>query len=123
MNNKRDYNLPETLCRLLDKHPQTGKKTTRKELAKNIGVRQQTVSQYVCGETVPTAKNCLAIADYFGISVDYLLVGYEDGDLYFSMIDGVRRRIYEKLGEIAVLCSNAENAALNLMESEVKMDI
>ncbi len=63
------------------------------------------------------------MADYFGVSADYLLVGYEDGDLYFSMMDAQRRGVYEKLGNIAVLCSNAENLALGLMESEVKQDV
>ena len=123
MEKKREYRLPETLRRLMDKHPLTGEKTTQKELAKHIGIRPQAVSLYICGETVPTAKNCLAIADYFGVSADYLLIGYEDGDLYFSMMDAQRRRTYEKLGSIAVLCSNAENLALGLMESEVKPDV
>lgn len=39
------------------------------------------------------------------------------------MMDAQQRRMYEKLGNIAVLCSNAENLALNLMESEVKADV
>lgn len=123
MEKKRKYRLLETLRRLMDKHPLTGEKTTQKELAKHIGIRPQTVSLYIGGGTVPTAKNCLAIADYFGVSADYLLIGYEDGDLYFSMMDAQRRRTYEKLGSIAVLCSNAENLALGLMESEVKPDV
>lgn len=123
MEKKREYKLPETLRHLMDKHPQTRKKTTHKELAEHIGIRQQTISQYISGKSVPTAKNCLAIADFFGVSVDYQLIGYEDGDLYFSMMDAQQRRMYEKLGNIAVLCSNAENLALNLMESEVKADV
>lgn len=123
MEKKREYKLPETLRRLMEKHPLTGDKTTQKELAKSIGIRPQTVSQYIYGLTVPTAKNCLAIADYFGVSADYLLIGYEDADLYFSMMDAQRRRTYEKLGSIAVLCSNAENLALSLMESGVKPDV
>lgn len=123
MNTNREYKLPETLRRLMNRHPHTGKKTTQKELAQSIGIRQQTVAQYLAGKTVPTAKNCLAIANYFGVSVDYLLIGYEDGDLYFAMMDAQRRRVYEKLGSIAVLCSNAENLALGLMESEAKPDV
>lgn len=123
MNNKREYKLPETLRRLMNKHPHTGEKTTHKELAQFLGIRQQTVSQYISGQSVPPARNCLAIADYFGVSADYLLIGYEDGDLYFSMMEAQQRRMYEKLGKIAVLCSNAENLALNLMESEVKTDV
>ena len=72
---------------------------------------------------MPTPDKVLAMADYFGVSADFLLIGYEDGDLYFSMMDAQRRRMYEKLGNLAVLCSNAENIALGLMESEVKPDV
>ena len=72
---------------------------------------------------MPTAKNCLAIADYFGVSADFLLVGYEDFDRFFSMLDAQRRRTYEKLCNIAALCSNAENLALGLMGSEAKPDV
>lgn len=122
MERKREYKLPETLRRLMARHPHTGKKTTQKELAAYIGVRPQTLSLYACGKSVPPAENCLALADYFGVSVDYLLIGYEDGDLYFAMMDAQQRRLYEKLGRIAVLCSNAENVALGLMESEAKPD-
>ncbi len=121
MDNKRVYKLPETLRQLMEKHPRTGEKTTRIALAQYLGIRQQTVSQYVCGKTVPPANKCLAIADFFGVSADYLLIGYEDGDLFFSMMDAQKRRVYEKLGNIAVLCSNAENLALSLMESEVNL--
>jgi len=119
MENKREYKLPETLRRLMEKHPQTGEKTTQKKLAQYLGIRPQTVSLYYTGETAPSAKTCLAIADYFGVSADYLLIGYEDGDLYFSMMDAQRRRMYEKLGSLAVLCANAENIAHSLMESVV----
>lgn len=123
MEKKREYRLPETLRVLMKEHPLTSEKTTRKKLAEHIGVRQQTVAQYCLGETMPSARKCLAIADYFGVSVDYLLTGYEDADLYFAMMDAQRRRIYEKLGQIAVLSSNAENLALGLMESVVKSDV
>lgn len=123
MDKKRVYKLPETLRRLMSKHPQTGEKTTQKELAQYLGIRPQSLSLYLCGKSLPSAKNCLCLADFFGVSADYLLVGYEDGNLYFSMVDAQRRRIYEKLGSIAVLCSNAENLALSLMEGEVKPDV
>lgn len=123
MKNRREYKLPETLRRLMVRHPHTGQRTTQKELAAYVGVRPQTLSLYVCGKTMPLARHCLAMADYFGVSVDYLLVGYEDGDLYFAMMDAQQRRVYEKLENIAVLCSNAENLALGLMESEVKPDV
>lgn len=122
MENKREFKLPQTLRELMRKNPVTGEKTTMKKLAEAVGVRQKTVPLYCSGQTVPTAKLCPATADYFGVSADYLLIGREDGDLYFLMVDAQRRKVYEKLGSIAVLCSNAENLALSLMESGVKPD-
>ena len=120
---KREYRLPETLQKLMKRHPYTGKPTTQKELAAYLGIRQQSLSLHIKGRTMPTPDKVLAMADYFGVSADFLLIGYEDGDLYFSMVDAQRRRMYEKLGNLAVLCSNAENIALGLMESEVKPDV
>lgn len=120
MEKKREYKLPETLRQLMKHHPKTHKEVTQKELAAAIGIRPQTVAEYMKGKTQPSAEKVLKIADFFGVSADYLLIGYEDGDLYFSMMDAQRRRTYEKLGQIAVLCSNAENIALGIMESEVK---
>jgi len=115
MKNKREYKLSETLRILMAVHPHTGKRTTQKELAEYLGVRPQSVSAYLCGESVPSAKNCLAMADYFDVSADYLLIGYEDGNLYKSLMDTVSKQIYERLGRIAVLCAQGEDNAHYLM--------
>ena len=55
--------------------------------------------------------------------MDYLLIGYDDANLYFAMMDAQRHRIYKKLRQIAVLSSNAENLTFELMESVVKSDV
>lgn len=119
----RTYKLPDTLKRLMRKHPATKAKVTQKELALAIGVRPQTVAQYVTGETQPSSEKLLKMADYFGVSADYMLIGYEDGDLYFAMRDALCRRLSDRLGNIAVLCSQAENEALYIMAHEVKTDV
>lgn len=118
MTGKREYRFAETLKALFARHPVTGKKVTYTELAKAIGIRQQTVSLYASGETVPTAKLLLEIADFFGVSTDYLLTGREDNEVYRTMVDAEHQKMQEKLSEIAALCSNAENAALSMMDSE-----
>lgn len=115
MKKNREYKLSETLRMLMAAHPHTGKKTTQKELAEYLGIRPQSVSAYICGESVPSAKNCLAMADYFGVSADYLLVGFEDKDMYRSMADAANKKIYERLCRIAVLCAQGEDNAHYLM--------
>ena len=50
-------------------------KTTYKELADYLEVKQQSVSSWVNGITVPDTKHIVPIAEYFGVSCDYLLTG------------------------------------------------
>lgn len=45
----------------------------QKELAIDLGVSQPTVSDWESGRKVPSAKSTAKLADYFGVSVDYLL--------------------------------------------------
>lgn len=49
--------------------------TTQKELADFVGVRPQTLSLYCTGETQPNCDKLLKIAEYFHVTVDYLLTG------------------------------------------------
>jgi transcriptional regulator with XRE-family HTH domain len=58
---------------LLDKSPLTGEKTTYKTLAEHLGVKQQSVSSWANGVTIPDTKHIVPIAKYFGVSCDYLL--------------------------------------------------
>lgn len=80
--------FPKMLRDMLDHHPMTGAKTTLKELAEAIGIRQQTVSLYKNGETQPTPETLVKIAEFFGVSVDYLLTG----------ISSQNKSIHEELG-------------------------
>lgn len=83
-----DGMFPKILRELLDRHPMTGTRTTLKELAEAIGIRQQTVSLYKNGETQPTPETLVKIAKFFGVSVDYLLTG----------ISSQNKSIHEELG-------------------------
>jgi len=78
--NKIDgYNshIATVLRKLLDCSPKTKKKTTNKALADYVGVKQQTVSYWASGSSVPLATHASQIAKYFGVSCDYL-VGIND---------------------------------------------
>ncbi len=67
--------FPAILRELLEKHPQTGKRTTLKELGEAVGTRQQSISLYRNGDTQPSPDILVRIAAFFGVSVDYLLTG------------------------------------------------
>lgn len=45
----------------------------QKELAIDLCVSQPTISDWESGRKIPSAKSTLKIADYFGVSIDYLL--------------------------------------------------
>lgn len=46
---------------------------SQQALAQVIGVARQSIAQYLDGKTQPNAEKICAIADYFGVSTDYLL--------------------------------------------------
>lgn len=46
---------------------------TQTQMAKLLNVSQNTYSQYETGKIEWTASSLIKIADYFGVSVDYLL--------------------------------------------------
>ena len=72
------YQFPQMLQKLKECHPTYRRRITQKELAEHVGVRPQTVSLYLKGETAPSPKILLKMADYFCVSTDYLLTG-QDG--------------------------------------------
>ena len=58
---------------LLELSPKTEEKTTYKALANYLGVKQQSVSSWANGSTVPDTKHIAPLAVFFGVSCDYLL--------------------------------------------------
>ena len=52
---------------------------TYKEIAQDLGISQSAMAYYKSGKTLPGAETLIRLADYFGVSTDYLLgrEGYE----------------------------------------------
>lgn len=48
-------------------------KENQKELAEKLGVKQQTISYYRNGQSLPDAGNLIKIAQHYGVTTDYLL--------------------------------------------------
>ena len=46
---------------------------TQVALGKILGVRQDAISTYENGKFYPEVRNLLILADYFGVSLDYLV--------------------------------------------------
>lgn len=49
------------------------KNITQLKLAMDLGLNQNAISRYETGERETDYKTLIAMADYFGVSIDYLL--------------------------------------------------
>lgn len=63
----------EVFEQLLQKHNVTAYK-----VAKEAGVTQTALSNWKSGRSTPTTKTLKKIADYFGVTVDYLMSGKDE---------------------------------------------
>lgn len=108
-NTDRYYDVfPTTLRGILESHPKDGHSTTYKALGEAVGVRQQTISQYASGQTQPTADVVLRIAQFFDVSVDYLLTGVSSYNKEYSKELGLSEIAIEKLKHAASLYGQAD---------------
>lgn len=78
---------------------------TNQEVADGVGVSRQTVGQFVLGNTKPDIDTLCKLADFFGVSTDYLLcrtdIGSTDLDLKEACeFTGLSEKAVEKLHEI-----------------------
>ena len=71
------------------------KKITQKELADNLGISKRTLGYWENGERQIKPDKAQALADYFGVSVGYLL-GYEVN----NKTDGLSDKIFNFQSEI-----------------------
>ena len=63
------------------------------DVANATGIDQRTLSNYETGKTYPDAPSIIRLAEYFGVSCDYLL-GVTDTDL------NTPKRIIEELEDV-----------------------
>lgn len=61
--------------RIFDLLKQKGKSQT--DIARLLNVRPTTVSEWKKGKYTPTVEHCVTLAEYFGVSLDYLITGRE----------------------------------------------
>ena len=55
------------------------KKLTQKELAEDLNLRRPTLSDWKKNGAVPAGDICIRIAEYLGVSVEWLVTGKENG--------------------------------------------
>ena len=72
---KANAPLATNLRALLEYSKERNGKTTQQQLAQFLGISKQAVSLYCKGESLPNCYQLLKIAQFFGVSTDYLLTG------------------------------------------------
>lgn len=50
------------------------------KVSKDTGITQSTLSDWKRGRSTPKSENMKKIADYFGVSIDYLMTGKENAE-------------------------------------------
>jgi len=63
-----EQNIIAERISLLMKH----KNLTQQSLADAIGVSRPSITQFTSGVNLPSIKTLVTLADYFGVSLDYL---------------------------------------------------
>lgn len=120
----------EVFEQLLQKHGVTSYK-----VAKEAGVTQTALSNWKAGRSTPTTKTLQKIADYFGVTVDYLISGKNDsseesGETELNTrderdiakdLDRIMSEI--KKGDDGPLCYNGveiDDASINLLQNAIE---
>ena len=55
---------------------------SQEQLADELQVSRQAISKWELGESTPDTDNLVALSDYFGVSIDYLLRDKEVSDVF-----------------------------------------
>ena len=93
---RKESVFSQNLRAFLKKHPVTGERTPQHKLAEHLGVRTQTVSAYCVKGCLPNCEALVKIAEFFGVSCDYMLTGQH------WLFD--RRTVREYLGHVLYFC-------------------
>lgn len=94
------------------------RKLTQKELAEKLGLSSSAISMYEIGKREPDFETLELIADYFNVSMDYL-IGKEDIATQIDLIE-LREELRRKPG-MRMLFSLAKNATNEDLEAVAKL--
>ena len=100
------------------------RKITQVDLAKQINVKQETISAYESGKALPSADALIKIADYLNTSTDYLLGRIEDDSpLSGFNIKEMNPKTYKMLNNFIMLKDKEKDDVLWYSEAVRKKDI
>ena len=94
---------------MLLKEERNKKKITQQEVAEVLNISQRTYSAYELGQTEPTIDTLCKLADYYNVSIDYLVGRQLKNDIgYLSEDEKSLLNDYRQLNEINKIKISAE---------------
>lgn len=87
------------------------------KVAKEAGVTQTALSNWKSGRSTPTAKTLQKIADYFGVTIDYLMTGDVSSEQGLTAKDN--RDIAKDLDNIMEKLTSGENGPASYNGEEI----
>lgn len=87
------------------------------KVAKEAGVTQTALSNWKSGRSTPTAKTLQKIADYFGVTIDYLMTGDNSSEQGLTARDN--RDIAKDLDNIMKKLTSGENGPASYNGEEI----
>lgn len=88
------------------------------KVAKEAGVTQTALSNWKSGRSTPTAKTLQKIADYFGVTIDYLMTG-NDSSEQKGLTARDNRDIAKDLDSIMEKLTSGENGPASYNGEEI----
>lgn len=88
---------------------------TQQDLADKLSVTRQTVSRWEAGTVMPDIEKLTDIADYLGVSCDYLLRDDVSEEKHTAPVKGIGRLLESLKGRTVVLSFFDEEADADLM--------
>ena len=90
-------------------------------LSKELNIHQQNISRWEKGDNIPNIYDCAKIADYFGVTIDYL-VGREDdfGVVKIENAPQIAKDEKEILAVYKLLSQEDKQKVLSIIKALVK---
>ena len=93
---------------------------TAYKVSKDTGITQSTLSDWKRGRSTPKTDNMKKIADYFGVSVEYLMTGIEEPkEKEITLTPKDERDIAKDLTSIMEKLRNGENGPASFDGAEI----
>lgn len=92
------------------------------KVAKEAGVTQTALSNWKSGRSTPTVRTLQKIADYFGVTVDYLMTGKEEAPPEPQLTARDKRDIAKDLESIMNKLSNQESGPASFDGKDIPED-